>query len=139
MPFPRRPSGAGFLSGRPRAFSSLSRISIAPSVASGSGTGSLKYVGEGTLDDSDSEGEVSGDAEGGSERAGPESTGDELSSTSRRMISPTSPLFGRSASAASQPSPSPLSRVTVSVAGQRTWAEDVDDDDNGDGDGEEGG
>ncbi|KZV67776.1 hypothetical protein PENSPDRAFT_610968 [Peniophora sp. CONT] len=119
LPFPRRISGASFL-GRPRALSSLSRPSLTPSVASGSGgSQSLKHVGEGTLDDSDSEGS---DAEAESERA-PESTGDPNESPARRMISPTSPIFGRSASMASQPSPSPLSRV----AGQQGWMDDVDD------------
>ncbi|VDB85195.1 unnamed protein product [Peniophora sp. CBMAI 1063] len=142
MPFPltRRPSVFG--PNRPRALSSLSRPSVTPSVASGSGGGSLKHVGEGALDDSDSEGEGSADIEDErSERAGSSAAGDERSGSGgggggkRRMISPTSPLFGRSASMASQPSPSPLSRIAGQSQSQHRWAGDDEEDE---GEGEEG-
>ncbi|KAI0263800.1 hypothetical protein BC834DRAFT_1042684 [Gloeopeniophorella convolvens] len=112
--FSRRPSNAGFPPNRPRALSSFRRLSISsPSPvpsdsANATLTPSLRHVGEGTLDDSDSSGSES-------------DLHEFLPSAS--AVSPTGQSFARLPLV----HPSPLSRV----AGQQTWTEDereADDD-----------
>jgi SEA/GATOR complex protein SEA2/WDR24 len=114
--FSRHPSNAAFLASRPRAYSSIRRPSVStPSLVPGdnSTSPSLRHIGEGTLDDSDSSGSES-----------------ELSSLpSGSVLSPTAQPLSRAAHSIAHPHPSPLSRIAA--AGQQTWAEDerdVDDD-----------
>jgi hypothetical protein len=111
--FSRYPSSTAFLANRPRGFSSIRRPSVStPSLvpSDNSTSPSLRHVGEGTLDDSDSSGSESG-----------------LSSLpSASVLSPTTP---RTAHSIGHPHPSPLSRIAA--AGHQTWTEDereVDDD-----------
>ena len=97
------------------------------SVASDRNVSSLRHVGEGVLDDSDSSSSGSvGDEEGGGETAGVKSSDPETGL--RPLHSPHSTSFRM------MPTPSPLSRV----AGHYAWTEDEvdgegndDDDDNG--------
>ena len=111
--FSRRPSNAAFLPSRPRGPSSFRRPSLStPSLApaDNSTSASLRHVGEGTLDDSDSSG----------------SDSDISSLLSTSALSPTAQAFPRTSLSAA---PSPLSRVAA--AGQQNWTEDereVDDD-----------
>ena len=111
--FSLRPSNTTFLPSRSRALTSYRRPSVStPSLASGDNctSSSLRHVGEGTLDDSDSSG----------------SDSDISSLLSASALSPTAQAFPRTALSAA---PSPLSRVAA--AGQQTWTEDereVDED-----------
>ncbi|KDR78745.1 hypothetical protein GALMADRAFT_244288 [Galerina marginata CBS 339.88] len=77
-------------------------------------TPSLRHVGEGVLDDSDSSGSEEGDAEG-EETPGANSSEDEAAPLS--SPAPTAPRT------AAVPIPSPLSRI----AGHQAWTEDEDD------------
>jgi hypothetical protein len=104
--FSRRPSNAAFLPNRPRGPTAFRRPSIStPSLAPSENatSASLRHVGEGTLDDSDSSG----------------SDSDISSLLSTSATSPTAPTFPRASLSAA---PSPLSRVAA--AGQQTWTED---------------
>ena len=104
--FSRRPSNAAFFPSRPRGPSSFRRPSVStPSLAPTDNTtsASLRHVGEGTLDDSDSSG----------------SDSDISSLLSTSALSPTAQAFPRTSLSAA---PSPLSRVAA--AGQQTWTED---------------
>ncbi|KAI9433933.1 hypothetical protein H4582DRAFT_2112706 [Lactarius indigo] len=94
--FSRRPSIPAFLPNRP-----LSTPSLAPT--DNSTLSSLRHVGEGTLDDSDSSG----------------SDSDISSLPSASALSPTAQAFPRTTLSTA---PSPLSRVAA--AGQQTWTED---------------
>lgn len=105
--FSRPPSNAAFHPNRPRASTafrrpSVSTLSLAPT--DNSTSASLRHVGEGTLDDSDSSG----------------SDSDISSLLSASAISPTTQTFPRASLSAA--APSPLSRVAA--AGQETWTED---------------
>ncbi|KAI0003209.1 hypothetical protein BJV74DRAFT_812265 [Russula compacta] len=112
---PRRTPSASLLANRSRALSSLQW----PSTANSSGPGdnssspSLRHVGEGTLDDSDSSGSES----------------DLSSLPSASAISPVAQALSRTAYPITQSHSSPLSRIAA--AGHQTWTEDereVDDD-----------
>jgi hypothetical protein len=114
--FPRRSSSAAFLANRPRSITSPGQSSVStPSlVPSDNPTSpSLRHVGEGTLDDSDSSGNES----------------DLSSLPSASALSPATQAFSRTAFSTTHPHPSPLSRVAA--AGHQTWTEDereADDD-----------
>ncbi|KAI9508833.1 hypothetical protein F5148DRAFT_1192288 [Russula earlei] len=105
--FSRRPSSAAFLANRPRALPPLRRPSIStPSLVQSDSPSSpsLRHIGEGTLDDSDSSGSES----------------DLSSLPSASAVSPTTHASSRFS--ITQPHPSPLSRVAA--AGHQTWTED---------------
>ena len=107
--YPRHPSSAVFLANRPRAQTSLPRPSgSTPSLQSNetSTSPSLRHVGEGTLDDSDSS----------------DSESDLSSLPSAPALSPTTQALSRGAFSITRPHPSPLSRVAA--AGHQTWTED---------------
>jgi WD repeat-containing protein 24 len=114
--FPRRPSSAAFLANRPRTQTSLQRPSSStPSLLPNetSISPSLRHVGEGTLDDSDSSSNES----------------DLSSLPSAPALSPTVQALSRTGFSITRPHPSPLSRVAA--ASHQTWTEDereVDDD-----------
>lgn len=102
-----RASNAAFLPNRPRAPTAFRRPSIStPSLAptDNATSASLRHVGEGTLDDSDSSG----------------SDSDISSLLSTSATSPTAQTFPRGTSLSA--APSPLSRVAA--ASQQTWTED---------------
>ncbi|KAN0107163.1 hypothetical protein V8E52_010470, partial [Russula decolorans] len=114
--FSRHPSTAAFLPNHPRGFSSIRRPSVStPSLvpSDNSTSPSLRHIGEGTLDDSDSSGSES-----------------ELSSLpSASVLSPTTQPLSRTVHSIGRPHPSPLSRIAA--AGHQTWTEDereADDD-----------
>ncbi|KAI0255369.1 hypothetical protein BJV78DRAFT_1279536 [Lactifluus subvellereus] len=108
--FPRHPSSAGFLANRLRGMSSFRRLSVttpSPSPIDNNSSPSLRHIGEGALDDSDSSGSES----------------DISSLPSASALSPTAQTVARAAlSSIPQAHPSPLSRVAG--AGQQTWTED---------------
>ncbi|KAH9977109.1 hypothetical protein BGW80DRAFT_1287386 [Lactifluus volemus] len=112
--FPRHPSSSAFFPNRARGLASFRRLSVStPSPSSDNNSSpSLRHIGEGTLDDSDS---------------GSESDISSLPSAS--ALSPTAQAHGRTAPSIPQAHPSPLSRVAA--ASQQMWTEDereVDDD-----------
>ncbi|KAI0317396.1 hypothetical protein OF83DRAFT_146560 [Amylostereum chailletii] len=120
--FPRRPSNAGFLSSRPRASSSYtSRLPISsPSpVPSEASTRSLRHVGEGALDDSDSSSEESAQSDDSKDPYEP---------------TPRPPSVGGSAIRNPAQQPSPLSRVTSQQSSQSGTEKEVDEDEEEDGD-----